>query len=285
MRSRYSTGVTLIELMVSITLGMVLILGLTTMYLSSQKSSRLQNSITQIEENARIALSSLRETISHAGYPGYDGKDINKAFHTSEDGNIDTSKKCRDGTSKLTLPSSIAKKITKDNSTKDIIVIKYLADSTDNPKGKLFVDCLNSTKVKPQCSADTDDGMYNPMEAFVYSAYYISSSNALLCAGSTNTVPQPIAENVTNIQFLYGVKNSLGLRYLTATEVDDLNAWEMVVSVQVAILVRSNEKALTNSESRTFTLLDKSIRKNDLYLYRAFTTSINLPNRNTSNYE
>lgn len=284
MNIKSSQGVSLIELMIAIALGLLILLGLTTLYLSSQKSTKLQSAIANIEENARLAFSSLRETISHAGYPAYDGKDITKAFHTLEDGNINTSKKCRDGITKLTLPPSIKTKKSQDNGTKDRIVIKYLADSTDNPRGRLFVDCLNKDKIQPQCSADADHGMYNPMEAFVYSAYYITN-NSLICAGSTNTVPQPIAENITNIQFLYGIKESSGVRYISATELDTLKHWEAVISVQVSILVRSYDQVLDSKEARQFTLLDKTITKRDRYLYRVFTTSINLPNINKNNYE
>ena len=53
-----------------------------------------------------------------------------------------------------------------------------------------------------------------------------------------------------------------------------------MVSVQVAILVRSEKEVLEKSEAKTFVLLDEDISISaDKRLYRVYTTSIVLPNR------
>lgn len=271
-------GFTLVEMMIASMLGMIVILGLTTVYASSQKNSRTQNAISNMEANARIALSGLRQTIEHAGFPSIYNVPLEKPFHSTIDGNIDITKKCRGG-GKLIKPASIKKKKTKDNGNRDWIVVKYLSDNKNDVNHELIQDCTGG-KVLPKCSADPINGMYNSMDAIVYNAFYINSKNSLLCAGSRNAIPQPIAEDISNIQFLYGVNNSLGMSYLTATKVEQNQEWENVISVQVAILARSNENILTKKEKRYFVLLDKKLSKNDKRLYRVFTTTINLPNRN-----
>ena len=272
-------GVTLIELLISTVLGMVIILGLTTLYLTSQKNARIHDAISNMEANARIALSGLRQTIEHAGFPSIYNVPLEKPFHSTEDGNIDIAAKCRGGSQKLVKPSSIKTKVTKDNGTKDWIVVKYMSDNENDANNELTLDCTGG-KVLPECSADPINGMYNSMDAVVYNAFYIGSKNALLCAGSRNSIPQPIAEDITNMQFLYGVNNSLGMSYLTATQVETDKAWENVISVQVAILARSSKEILRKKEQRYFVLLDKKLSKNDKRLYRVYTTTINLPNRN-----
>ena len=277
--NKNTQGITLIELLISSVVGMVIILSLTTLYFTSQKNTRTQDAISNMEENARIALSSLRQTIEHAGFPSIYNVPLEKPFHSTIDGNIDTNARCRGGSQKLVKPSSIRTKVTKDDGTKDIIVVKYIADNENDANHELILDCTGA-KVLPECSADPISGMYNPMDAVVYNAFYIGSKNALLCAGSRNAIPQPIAEDITNIQFLYGVNNSSGMAYLTATQVETNKTWENVISVQVAILARSSKETLSTKKQRYFVLLDKKLSKNDKYLYRVYTTTINLPNRN-----
>jgi type IV pilus assembly protein PilW len=280
--NRYSKGLTLLEMMISIALGMVVILGLTDIYLSTQKSARTRDAIANMEANARIALSSLRQIIGHAGYPSIYNMPLEKPFHTTEDGTININTKCRGGVEKLVRPASIAKKYTTDNGTKDRIVVKYMADNPDDANAEIIRDCTGSS-VLPECSADPDNGMYNSMKAIVYNAIYITTPtgrSALQCAGSRNAVPQPLAEDISAIQFLYGVRNGITTSYKTATAVEAAKEWEGVISVQVAILVRSSDNILKSKEKRTFVLLDQDVSKNDKRLYRVYSTTINLPNRN-----
>ena len=121
------------------------------------------------------------------------------------------------------------------------------------------------------------------MQAIVYNAIYITTPTGrqvLTCAGSRNGVPQPIAEDISFIQFLYGVNSGALTTYKTATAVEVAKQWESVTSVQVAILVRSSGNILQRVENRHFVLLDQTVSRNDKRLYRVYSTTINLPNRN-----
>jgi type IV pilus assembly protein PilW len=67
---RKQSGVSLVELMIAIALGLVLILGLTTVYLNSSRASKeLQRAGQQIE-NGRYALEVLSNDLRHAGFFG-----------------------------------------------------------------------------------------------------------------------------------------------------------------------------------------------------------------------
>lgn len=67
---RYSHGFSLVELMVSITIGLFLILGLSTLLVnSSHTRTELEKASRQIE-NGRYATQLLRDAITHAGYYG-----------------------------------------------------------------------------------------------------------------------------------------------------------------------------------------------------------------------
>ena len=275
-------GLTLIEMMIAITLGLIIILGLSSIYLSSKKSAGTRDAVSNMEANARIALSSLRQIIQHAGYPSIYNIPLEKPFHSLEDGMIDTSIQCRGGTKTLILPSSIANKHTIDNAGRDQIVVKYMADNQNDPNAEIISDCSGGL-VPTECSADPDKGMYDSMQAIVYNAIYITTHNGrevLTCAGSRNTIPQPIAEDISFIQFLYGINQGSTMTYKTATEVETAKEWESVNSVQIAILVRSNKELLQRAESRSFVLLDQTVNRTDKYLYRVYSTTVHLPNRN-----
>lgn len=67
---RYSKGVSLIELMTAITIGLMILLGLTSVFVNSSTSSReLKNTAEQIE-NGRYAIELLTQDIRHAGFYG-----------------------------------------------------------------------------------------------------------------------------------------------------------------------------------------------------------------------
>lgn len=67
---RYSHGFSLVELMISITIGLILILGLSTLLVnSSHNRTELEKTSRQIE-NGRYATQLLRDAIAHAGYYG-----------------------------------------------------------------------------------------------------------------------------------------------------------------------------------------------------------------------
>ncbi|WP_455208162.1 PilW family protein [Kaarinaea lacus] len=79
-------GFTIIEIMVAITLSMILIAGVIQIYLSSKESFRVQNELSRLQENQRIAIEFLQRDISKAGFVPYNGSPIPVANVTVVDG-------------------------------------------------------------------------------------------------------------------------------------------------------------------------------------------------------
>jgi type IV pilus assembly protein PilW len=70
MRTRHEAGLSLIELMIAITLGLLILAGLTTVFVSASESQReLQRSAQQIE-NGRYGMDALTQDLHHAGFYG-----------------------------------------------------------------------------------------------------------------------------------------------------------------------------------------------------------------------
>lgn len=63
-------GVSLVELMVALVIGLVLIAGVIQIYLGTKSGYRLQEAMSRVQENGRFALNFLNNDLRMAGYPG-----------------------------------------------------------------------------------------------------------------------------------------------------------------------------------------------------------------------
>ncbi|MGG7055973.1 PilW family protein [Nitrosomonas sp. ANs5] len=72
---RKERGLTLVEMMVALTIGLVLLEGLSVMLFSSQRTYRVNEALARIQENARYAFQILSRDIRMAGYQGCGGSD------------------------------------------------------------------------------------------------------------------------------------------------------------------------------------------------------------------
>jgi type IV pilus assembly protein PilW len=113
---------------------------------------------------------------------------------------------------------------------------------------------------------------------------YFIQNNQLMCAGNGGGAPMPIADGVENMQILLGENTNFANdtpqlytadRYVNRT---DLNSTINVVSVRVAILVRTSQPIRTQSIAQTFNLLDMNIAQNDRVKRQVSTTTIAIRN-------
>jgi len=65
---RREHGYTMVELMVSITIALFLLAGLTTLVMHTRQSSTTQNQMAQLQDNERMAMTILTDVIQQAGY-------------------------------------------------------------------------------------------------------------------------------------------------------------------------------------------------------------------------
>ena len=63
-------GMSLVELMVAVTISAILLLGVTSVYLSTRHSNAVQDELSRLQENGRFAISLLSKEIRQAGYQG-----------------------------------------------------------------------------------------------------------------------------------------------------------------------------------------------------------------------
>ncbi|MBN8430341.1 PilW family protein [Microbulbifer salipaludis] len=78
---RSQKGISLVELMISITIGLILMTGVVQLFLSSRATFSTQQALARVQESGRMAMEFLSEDIRMAGYMGCMSRNLN--FHNT----------------------------------------------------------------------------------------------------------------------------------------------------------------------------------------------------------
>jgi len=262
-------GLSLIELLIAMVIGLFLLAGITTTYLQSKQSSIKRDEYSVLQDNGRIALELMSNTIAHAGYVAFPSGVITPSSFIT---NTVVSNTCNVGGQNVITPGNFPTTSTKDgvSGASDSIGVIYLGDAN------ISMDCAGG--VLP-VGCQIGSGNTNSASAQIYNSFFIQN-NSLQCAGSRTTNLEAIAEDVENIQFLYGVDadgDRVVDRYINATQMGTFT--DNVISVQIGVLVRSERQIKSVAEVIKYSLLDQAITSpNDRYLRGVFTTTVKLRN-------
>ncbi len=304
---RQHRGMSLVELLISMVVGLFLLAGVVTNFISTKTADVKRQAVSEMDANANVAFAALRQAISHAGYTTTNNVRLEKAFYTASDGNL-TNPTCSNGQARDILTPAYNRSRTRDAGVADRLTVITLADnpclqglaSCPNPNDMeptalVYTDCTGGGATRDtrtvSCSTDPEFGMPDPTEAKLFSTFRlirnVSSVNdrQLRCEGNRGG-SQPIVDNVEAIQYLYGVKQDDGRTvYRTANQVENADQWGLVRSVQVGLLIRSSNQLVLdqNSTKTQYSVLNARVRiaNRDLRrLFRVYTTTINLENLN-----
>lgn len=266
-------GFSLVELMISMVIGMVVVGAVLAAYLGAGATTRTSRAMSQITEDASVALSVLRSGIGMVGYSNptglvgnkftksYLGKGLFGCNTTFEDASasIDVLA-CANGAG----PNAIA--------------VAYEADAANS--------VVNVDNVPLDCLGNAITAGANPTY-LAYSRYYVDG-NKLMCLGPVNDTPDALVDNVVDLQIRYGVAvaanvNKVGY-YADADTVGDTPAnanWDNTVSVRLCVVIASAENVL-EADGITYRDCDgaeTTPADGDRRLFRAFTTTVVLQNR------
>lgn len=272
-------GFSLIELMIAMVIGLVVIGAVIASYLGSGVSGRHGQALSQITEDAGIALNVLRSGINMVGYGAPTGIDAVSGRFTKNyvgPGLFG----CDSG---LVDPSLAIDALTCDAAGDiDSIAVAYEADEynsvVNNDVDKVPLDCLGNT---------LDKGG-NPYY-LNYSRFYVSGDQ-LFCRGPGNDAPAALVDNVVDMQVRYGVSSRVEgspdtygvARYMTAADMGAVAGsadWTNAVSVRICVVIRSAENVLDQSTKYQGCAGEVTPDATDRRMYRAFTTTVVLQNR------
>ncbi len=199
------SGLTIIELMIALVLGLILVGAVTAVYLGSAQTARFESGLLRVEENGRFAIDRLSRVLRMSRYD--DPATTFSVEQPSLQGN--------------------------DVSATSLISLSNLKSGTDTigtryEGGSQIRDCLGQ-----------------PLSAgvSVTNQIAVNSDNELICATSTSNAA-PIAEGVEDLRIRFGLDldgDGVANRYAAPGGVAD---WDQVVTVQATILVNSVADAL-----------------------------------------
>jgi type IV pilus assembly protein PilW len=275
-------GISLIEMMISLVIGLVVVGAVLVSIIGSSKAGRFQSAYAGMNEDAQIGLSLLSRDLQMAGY----------AQPTA-----------------LTSSGGAAPTFSLTSTTLGVGAFVFGCDTGfADPRAAILVcGALATPAFEVAYEADANNTVLTggaPSDCLgnrilvgppyvARNRYFISVGPAgrpeLSCASdnAANTA-QPLIENIEDMKIWYGVSvlalPTQVVRYVTATEIAALGAvaaaaeWNQVISARVCLLVRSADPVL-NAGDDTLSYLDcdsVSQTSNDRYLRRAYFTTASL---------
>jgi type IV pilus assembly protein PilW len=313
---RNQSGVTIIELMVSIAIGMVLIAAMLALFSGLSGGNRSSEAQAQMNEDAQYALRLLSNQIRQSSYnPIQPGRTTLNPLPFGIFA-------CDNGFANAIGPTAAASvdSLTCNaaaSTTGGAIALAYEADKYNT------VETASTPKKPTDCLGyGINSTTYIDPVTLLSNIYYVAenrfyvSGTKLYCAGSGGTTlrfdPQPMVENVERIAFSYGVSDPTPIPaasapyrtvagYLTSDDIGPSNGavlpnntqlatqvatpalrWAKVVSIRICVTMRSVTQVLDQPQSYygCNPEVDASpILATDRYLRKNYTMTVALRNR------
>jgi type IV pilus assembly protein PilW len=291
-------GFSLLELMVSMTVGLLLVGAMLATLTTSAALGRTNERSADVRTNGAYALSLLKRDVQHAGHLG-----LTSVFYPDDPLSISVTNACNTATigrlseriwgANDSNPYSATCIKAADYARGDVLVVRRLATNPSTALtsgvvyyrssyegGEYFTSTLVPTIARqaPVLDYALEENVYYvspyttaPDESPLVPALY----RVRLVAG-LKMQPELVASGIENMQVRYGVIDpGTSYRYLDAQNVTN---WDLVSSVEIALLVRSDGKEPGYSATSTYKIGDKEITANDGYRRLVFSTVVQMRN-------
>ena len=222
-------GFSLVELMISLTIGLFMLAGMATIFSSTQISYTAQNNLTQLQDNEILAMNILGNVLQSTGYF--------PAYNTSNQlqSQIAALPALAAGSA---LPATIALQTPISFSTTPTLTLNFSA-AQSLYGGSLYSSGPDAIAIRSMGAMDcTGNTTANTVIVSIFTVN--QSNNYLLCSTynqstSTQSNWQVLVTGVNSMSLLYGLDpNATGsaTEYVTAANVAN---WSNVISVRVSI--------------------------------------------------
>lgn len=243
-------GFSLIELMISITIGLVLMIFVTNLFFSSFFSARLNDDNAWIQEDAHVAMTMMGRSLMQAGYG-------NMLTAVTTDFTGTGFKACQNG---FRIPLTADFQCKKSGSTE--FIVSYMVSSEKDERtgrhiwGKSGEDC--------NAALPSNGALAGPASTAVVNRYFTQNSdgaNALFCEGNGKPeggqkAAQAMLNNVDKMSLVYGVdtngKYAPSAFFNNANDVDALplsplkkKNWDQVINVRLCLELHSDNQVIS----------------------------------------
>lgn len=167
------SGISLIEIMIALVISLILLAGLSQIFISNKQAYRLQESVSYVNNNARFAMFFLQDVVAAAGYKGDPSESDNDAFPAGAVAGCGTFAK--------------GQYINGGAAATDLFCVRM--------KSPNYSAGVNDLAVMTDCA-----GTNIAAGVIVTSRFFISANNELSCAtvhSDGTTANQPLVDNVT----------------------------------------------------------------------------------------
>jgi len=268
MPEKQQRGVTLVELMVSITIGLILVLFISSLYLSSRQSYRINDDSSRLQEEGRAALYLLGNNLVQAGSGVLTMSTTGVLPKTNFETLMQTEpalypfRACSTG---FTNPAG------QDFSCAVVgtpaFEVSYMVDAAYNANTGAGADC-NGQSVSFKANPATQF-LIGDTNRYATNRFYLNNGT-LFCAGNGSATPQPILDGVVAMQVSYGVNqltvlgtpdDTRGFRsadtvMTTEAEVAGMpvganiqEKWRNVVRVEICLELQSQNQVRTGPQT------------------------------------
>jgi type IV pilus assembly protein PilW len=316
-------GLSLIELMVSITIGLILMIAISSAYMGSSSAGKLAEAQGRMNEDASAALSILAQQMRMAGdnprRPMYAATTPHNAVFSPLGALTYAVRGCDGKFSDITSAATINDLTCAagDNTNPDSVAIVYEADPYNTVAASgLATDCLGQTLpvVTNSAGSATPTLVFSGTTTVATDVTYTVADNrfyiqddgtipSLYCKGNGNATPQPMVENIEDMQFSWGMAAPLPATdmtvagYLASANLVETNAnllampatdsalrWSRAAAVKICVLVRSEQPVVSDAASAKYSpcFADPAnplVDAPDLRLRRAYYSVVALRNR------
>ncbi len=259
-------GVTLIELMVSMMLGLALISGLSQLFVQSQKSFTLQRNLSDMTDDGVFVLEALSKSILLASF-----------VYTGDKNELTAST-----VFKTDFKAGEYVKGTIDNSA---LIYRFKLHSSAELDNSICTNAgLSVTGTSPNVFLDSS---IISVKIYIEKEYGTQKNlyQTLKCDTNPDSNAKPLISQVEKLVFRYGIHNKAAgtFFYTTATNVDAIdqattkNNWQNVFAVKVFLVMRSADDNLTKNKAK-YKIEDKEYTATDNRLYKVFSKTIFLRN-------
>jgi type IV pilus assembly protein PilW len=296
----HASGFSLIELMVSLTIGFLIILAISSAFVSNASIKRTNSRYAEVETNGRYAIDFMRREIRHAGFLAVSNSSLPNIQQAGSVGSTDYG--CGAGfVANLGQPiwgSNDSNSLSCISSTSygggDVLVLRRAGLTAAAPAPAALAS--NTLYVRSEFVKTTvflgptrPANLQSPVEdypletdIFYISKYTNSASESpqvpalyrlTLGAGPALTA-QLIASGVENMQVQYGVNNGT-TRFLNANAVA-ASDWPNVTAVRIWLLARSSDAEPGYSNKSTYVIGDQTVTVNDNFQRQVFPLVVQL---------
>ena len=234
---RHQEGLTLIELMIAMALGMGVVLAAVALMQAARTTYLSVTDSAQVQENGRYALDLIARSVRQANYMPQDNPlFLRSDLMALEPGvyGIDNSRVSEHSTSLASLSSN------PDAQGSDLLLIRFFGSGPKNQPDNDMLNCAGFTVPGPNDTATLSGLEQERGQSIFYVAPDRTGEPELRCkylSRDGGWSAAAIVRGIESFQVLYGLRNNGGtIDYFNATHINE--RWRDVVAVRVALLAR-----------------------------------------------